>query len=190
MIAFTQFPSDFKELIAGIGFSKTNKLNHGNAKRREAPYVSEELQRVSKEQIFTRRRRALLKLSELSKSMLGSELQGEDFAKRMWILIRDMEDNSAEELSFAVLQTKTPKRLKVDKDDESKEDESTKKSGKRRKINGRKGVNTSVDENDSEDSDKVVSMRSLTQHGYSRAMASCQDWSSCALKTVAVRFET
>ncbi|GKA30481.1 putative ribonuclease H-like domain-containing protein [Tanacetum coccineum] len=53
------------------------------------------------------------------------------------------------------LQTKTPKRLKEDKDDESKEDESTKKSGKRRKQMARKGMNTNVDENDSEDSDKV-----------------------------------
>ncbi|GKG25897.1 hypothetical protein Tco_0399043, partial [Tanacetum coccineum] len=31
------------------------------------------------------------------------------------------------------LQTKTPKRLKDDKDDEAKDDEETKKSGKRRK---------------------------------------------------------
>ncbi|GKF00127.1 hypothetical protein Tco_0023477, partial [Tanacetum coccineum] len=46
------------------------------------------------------------------------------------------------------LQTKTPKRLKEDKDDES-----TKKSGKRRKQMARKGMNTNVD--DSEDSDKV-----------------------------------
>ncbi|GKA00405.1 hypothetical protein Tco_0672955 [Tanacetum coccineum] len=53
------------------------------------------------------------------------------------------------------LQTKTPKRLKEEKDDESKEDESTKKSGKRRKQMARKGMNTSVDEDDSEDSDKV-----------------------------------
>ncbi|GKA97433.1 putative ribonuclease H-like domain-containing protein [Tanacetum coccineum] len=56
------------------------------------------------------------------------------------------------------LQTKTPKRLKEDKDDESKEDELTKKSGKeggKRKQMARKGMNTSVDENDSEDSDKV-----------------------------------
>ncbi|GKB42347.1 hypothetical protein Tco_0887289 [Tanacetum coccineum] len=48
------------------------------------------------------------------------------------------------------LQTKTPKRLKEEKDDES-----TKKSGKRRKQMARKGMNTSVDEDDSEDSDKV-----------------------------------
>ncbi|GJW47314.1 hypothetical protein Tco_0078960 [Tanacetum coccineum] len=162
--------------------------------------------------------------AELSKSMLGSELQGEDFAKRMVELVNQRKKLFAEErakakrnkpmtqsqlktymmnylknqgtwkinqlkkLSFAEvkeefdklvkqiesfapisfeatkaslkrfgeeLQTKTPKRLKEDKDDESKEDESTKKSGKRRKQMARKGMNTSVDENDSEDSDKV-----------------------------------
>ncbi|GJT41025.1 putative reverse transcriptase domain-containing protein [Tanacetum coccineum] len=53
------------------------------------------------------------------------------------------------------LQTKTPKRLKEEKGDEAKDDESTKKSGKRRKQMARKGMNTNVDENDSEDSDKV-----------------------------------
>ncbi|GJX06465.1 probable pectate lyase 8 [Tanacetum coccineum] len=162
--------------------------------------------------------------AELSKSMLGSELQGEDFAKRMVDIVNQRKKLFAEErakakrnkpmtqsqlktymmnylknqgtwkinqlkkLSFAEvkeefdklvkqiesfapisfeatkaslkrfgeeLQTKTPKRLKEDKDDESKEDESTKKSGKRRKQMARKGMNTSVDENDSEDSDKV-----------------------------------
>ncbi|GJV61736.1 ribonuclease H-like domain-containing protein [Tanacetum coccineum] len=162
--------------------------------------------------------------AELSKSMLGSELQGEDFAKRMVDLVNQRKKLFAEErakakrnkpmtqsqlktymmnylknqgswkinqlkkLSFAEvkeefdklvkqiesfapisfeatkaslkrfgeeLQTKTPKRLKEDKDDESKEDESTKKSGKRRKQMARKGMNTSVDENDSEDSVKV-----------------------------------
>ncbi|GJU94021.1 putative ribonuclease H-like domain-containing protein [Tanacetum coccineum] len=162
--------------------------------------------------------------AELSKSMLGSELQGEDFAKRMVDLVNQRKKFFAEErakakrnkpmtqsqlktymmnylknqgtwkitqlkklsfeevkeefdklvkqiesfapISFEAtkaslkrfgeeLQTKTPKRLKEDKDDESKEDESTKKSGKRRKQMARKGMNTSVDENDSEDSDKV-----------------------------------
>ncbi|GJT58523.1 reverse transcriptase domain-containing protein [Tanacetum coccineum] len=53
------------------------------------------------------------------------------------------------------LQTKTPKRLKEDKDDEAKDDEPTKKSGKRRKQMARKGMHTSVDKNDSEDSDEV-----------------------------------
>ncbi|GKG31057.1 hypothetical protein Tco_0423545, partial [Tanacetum coccineum] len=53
------------------------------------------------------------------------------------------------------LQTKTPKRLKDDEDVEAKDDEPTKKSGKRRKQIARKGMHTSVDKNDSEDSDKV-----------------------------------
>ncbi|GJU22744.1 hypothetical protein Tco_1156086 [Tanacetum coccineum] len=50
------------------------------------------------------------------------------------------------------LQTKTPKRLK---DDEAMDDEPTKKSRKRRKQMARKGLHTSVDKNDSEDSDDV-----------------------------------
>ncbi|GJS25102.1 hypothetical protein Tco_0458394 [Tanacetum coccineum] len=53
------------------------------------------------------------------------------------------------------LQTKTPKRLKEDEDDESKEDEPTKKSGRRRKQMARKGMHTSVDRNDSEESDEI-----------------------------------
>ncbi|GJR82160.1 hypothetical protein Tco_0152945 [Tanacetum coccineum] len=137
--------------------------------------------------------------AELSKSMLGSELQGEDFAKRMVDLVNQRKKLFAEERAKAKrnkpmtqsqlktymmnylknqgtwkitqlknlttkaslkrfgeeLQTKTPKRLKEDEDDESKEDEPTKKSGRRRKQMARKGMHTSVDENDSEDSDKV-----------------------------------
>ncbi|GJV51143.1 hypothetical protein Tco_1446884 [Tanacetum coccineum] len=53
------------------------------------------------------------------------------------------------------LQTKTPKRLKEDKDDEAKDDEPTKKSRKRRKQMARKGMHTSVDKNDSEGSDGI-----------------------------------
>ncbi|GJR56042.1 hypothetical protein Tco_1406563 [Tanacetum coccineum] len=162
--------------------------------------------------------------AELSKSMLGSELQGEDFAKKMVDLVNQRKKFFAEErakakrnkpmtqsqlktymmnylknqgswklnqlrklsfeevkeefdklvkqiesfapISFEAtkdslkrfgeeLQTKTPKRLKEEKGDEAKDDESTKKSGKRRKQMARKGLNTNVDENDSEDSDKV-----------------------------------
>ncbi|GKD56382.1 hypothetical protein Tco_1289769 [Tanacetum coccineum] len=131
--------------------------------------------------------------AELSKSMLGSELQGEDFAKKMVDLVNQRKKFFAEERAKAKrnkpmtqsqlktymmnylknqgswklnqlrnlkrfgeeLQTKTPKRLKEEKGDEAKDDESTKKSGKRRKQMARKGMNTSVDENDSEDSDKV-----------------------------------
>ncbi|GJX48884.1 hypothetical protein Tco_0275729, partial [Tanacetum coccineum] len=131
--------------------------------------------------------------------MLGSELQGEDFAKKMVDLVNQRKKYFAEErarakrnkpmtqsqlktymmnylknqgtwklsqlkkLSFEEvkeefdklvkqLQTKTPKRLK---DDEAKDDEPTKKSGKRRKQMARKGMHTSVDKNDSEDSDDV-----------------------------------
>ncbi|GJZ92086.1 RNA-directed DNA polymerase, eukaryota [Tanacetum coccineum] len=59
------------------------------------------------------------------------------------------------------LQTKTPKRLK---DDEAKDDEPTKKSGKRRKQKGAKEENaTNLDKDDSEDSDEVVSKKSLSQ---------------------------
>ncbi|GJX40857.1 hypothetical protein Tco_0255847 [Tanacetum coccineum] len=60
------------------------------------------------------------------------------------------------------LQTKTSKRLKDDKDDEVKDDESTKKSGKRRKQMARKGMHTSVDKNDSEDSDEVSEQEEST----------------------------
>ncbi|GJV14005.1 hypothetical protein Tco_1359328 [Tanacetum coccineum] len=131
--------------------------------------------------------------AELSKSMLGSDLQGEDFAKRMVDLVNQRKKYFAEERAKAKrnkpmtqsqlktymmnylknqgtwnfeatkaslkrfgeeLQTKTPKRLKEDKDDEAKGDEPTKKSGRRKQM-ARKGMHTSVDENDSEDSDEV-----------------------------------
>ncbi|GJT69395.1 putative ribonuclease H-like domain-containing protein [Tanacetum coccineum] len=72
--------------------------------------------------------------AELSKSMLGSEINKEkDFARNE-------------------LQTKTPKRLK---DDEAKDDEPTKKSGKRRKQMARRGLHTNIDKDDSEGSDEV-----------------------------------
>ncbi|GJU55109.1 hypothetical protein Tco_1228823 [Tanacetum coccineum] len=169
--------------------------------------------------------------AELSKSMLGSELQGEDFAKKMVDLVNQRKKYFAEErarakrnkpmtqsqlktymmnylknqgtwklsqlkklsfeevkeefdklvkqvesfapISFEAtkaslkrfgeeLQTKTPKRLKEDKDDEAKDDEPTKKSGKRRKQMARKGMHTSVDKNDSEDSDKLVEQEEST----------------------------
>ncbi|GJR97275.1 hypothetical protein Tco_0269449 [Tanacetum coccineum] len=169
--------------------------------------------------------------AELSKSMLGSELQGEDFAKKMVDLVNQRKKYFAEErarakrnkpmtqsqlktymmnylknqgtwklsqlkklsfeevkeefdklvkqvesfapISFEAtkaslkrfgeeLQTKTNKRLK---DDEAKDDEPTKKSGKRRKQMARKGLHTSVDKNDSEDSDEVGEQEeSVTMH--------------------------
>ncbi|GKB00356.1 hypothetical protein Tco_0828349 [Tanacetum coccineum] len=114
--------------------------------------------------------------AELTKSMLGSEVQGEDFAKKMVDLVNQRKKHFAEQRaklsSFATnkflkatkaslkrfseeLQTKTPKRMKEDKDVKAKDDESTKKFGKRRKKIARKGMQRSVDKNDSEDSDDV-----------------------------------
>ncbi|GJZ64405.1 putative ribonuclease H-like domain-containing protein [Tanacetum coccineum] len=105
--------------------------------------------------------------AEFSKSMLGSEVQGEDFAKKMV----DLNQGTWRESSFAPinfeatkaslkrfgeeLQTKTPKRLKDDEDVEAKDDEPTKKFRKRRKQMARKGLHTSVDKDNSEDSDEV-----------------------------------
>ncbi|GJY16821.1 hypothetical protein Tco_0387243 [Tanacetum coccineum] len=158
-------------------------------------------------------KRSLTKLNEekkaqamLSKSMIGSEIQGDDCLQENGVLVNQKKEvnqgtwkiNQLKKLSFAEvkeefdklvkqiesfapisfeatkaslkrfgeeLQTKTPKRLKEDKDDESKEDESTKKSGKRRKQMARKGMNTSVDENDSEDSDKVDEQEEVKKKG-------------------------
>ncbi|GJV46944.1 hypothetical protein Tco_1437156 [Tanacetum coccineum] len=162
--------------------------------------------------------------AELSKNILGSEIQGEDFAKKMVDLVNQRKKFFAEErakakrnkpmtqsqlktymmnylknqgtwkltqlrkLSFEEvkeefdklvkqiesfvpmgfeatkanlkrfgeeLQTKTPKRLKEETDDEAKDVEPTKMSGKRRKQMARKGVHTSINLDDSEDSDKV-----------------------------------
>ncbi|GJY46661.1 putative ribonuclease H-like domain-containing protein, partial [Tanacetum coccineum] len=161
--------------------------------------------------------------AELSKRMLGSEVQREDFAKKMVDLVNQRKKYFAEErarakrnkpmtqsqlktymmnylknqgtwklsqlknLSFEEvkkefdklvkqvesfakinfeatkaslkrfgeeLQTKTPKRLKDDEEDEAKDDEPTKKFGKRRKHMARKGVHTSADKGDSEGSDE------------------------------------
>ncbi|GJU81552.1 hypothetical protein Tco_1283917 [Tanacetum coccineum] len=127
--------------------------------------------------------------AELSKNILGSEIQGEDFAKKMvdlnqgtWKLtqLRKLSFEEVKEefdklvkqiesfvpMSFEAtkanlkrfgeeLQTKTPKRLKEEKDDEAKDVKPTKMSGKRRKQMARKGVHTSIDLDSSEDSDKV-----------------------------------
>ncbi|GJS31742.1 hypothetical protein Tco_0492362, partial [Tanacetum coccineum] len=171
--------------------------------------------------------------AELSKSMLGSELQGEDFAKKMVDLVNQRKKYFAEErarakrnkpmtqsqlktymmnylknqgtwklsqlkklsfeevkeefdklvkqvesfapISFEAtkaslkrfgeeLQTKTPKRLKDDKDVEAKDDEPTKKSGRRKQM-ARKGMHTSVDKNDSEDSDARLTRESTSRGG-------------------------
>ncbi|GJZ89397.1 hypothetical protein Tco_0661179 [Tanacetum coccineum] len=67
--------------------------------------------------------------------------------------------NQLRKLSFEEVKeeasNKDSKRLKEDKDDEAKDDEPTKKLTKRRKQIARKGMHTSMDENVSDDSDKV-----------------------------------
>ncbi|GJW84018.1 ketol-acid reductoisomerase, chloroplastic-like protein [Tanacetum coccineum] len=122
--------------------------------------------------------------AELSKSMLGSELQGEDFTKKMVDLgtwkLSQLKNLSFEEVkeefdklvkqveSFAPINFEATKAslkrfgeelqtktLKRLKDDKAKDDESTKKSGKRRKQMARRGFHTNVDKDDSEDSDEV-----------------------------------
>ncbi|GKA34776.1 hypothetical protein Tco_0721205 [Tanacetum coccineum] len=96
--------------------------------------------------------------AELSKSMLGSDLQGEDFAKKMVDLVESFAPINFEATKASLkrfgeeLQTKTSKRLKSD---EAKDAEPTKKSGKRRKQMARKGLHTDIDKGDSEDSDEV-----------------------------------
>ncbi|GJT27258.1 hypothetical protein Tco_0907533, partial [Tanacetum coccineum] len=101
--------------------------------------------------------------AELSKNILGSEIQGEDFAKKMVDLVNQRKKFFAEVEATKEnlkrfgeeLQTKTPKRLKEEKDDEAKDVKPTKMSGKRKKQIARKGVHTSIDVDDFEDSDKV-----------------------------------
>ncbi|GJW95059.1 hypothetical protein Tco_0174731 [Tanacetum coccineum] len=96
--------------------------------------------------------------AELSKSMLGSDLQGEDFAKKMVDLVESFAPINFEATKDSLkrfgeeLQIKTSKRLKSD---EAKDDEPTKKTGKRRKQMARKGLHTDLDKDDSEDSDEA-----------------------------------
>ncbi|GJV85082.1 hypothetical protein Tco_1524980 [Tanacetum coccineum] len=92
--------------------------------------------------------------AELSKSVLGSGLQGEDFAKKMVELVLNLCTINFEATKDSLkrfgeeLQTKTSKRLKSD---EAKDDESTKKTGKRRKQIARKGLHSDkTDEDESE----------------------------------------
>ncbi|GJZ40420.1 hypothetical protein Tco_0586983 [Tanacetum coccineum] len=87
--------------------------------------------------------------AELSKSMLGTDLQGEDFAKKMvdlgtWKLSQLKKNLSFKEVKeeFDKLVKQTSKRLKSD---EAKDDEPTKKTGKRRKQMARIRINTDLD---------------------------------------------
>ncbi|GJR69795.1 hypothetical protein Tco_0015860 [Tanacetum coccineum] len=123
--------------------------------------------------------------AELSKSVLGSDLQGEDFAKKMVELgtwkLSQLKNLSFEEVkeefdklvkqveSFASINFKATKdilkrfgeeiqtkTLKRLKSDEAKDDESTKKTRKRRKQIARKGLHSDkTDEDESEASKEV-----------------------------------
>ncbi|GJW11424.1 hypothetical protein Tco_1577251 [Tanacetum coccineum] len=117
--------------------------------------------------------------AELSKSMLGSDLQGEDFAKKMVDLgtwkLSQLKNLSFEEVkeefdklvkqveSFAPINFEATKAslkrfgeelqtktTKRLKDDKAKDAEPAKKSGKRRKHMARKGLHTDIDKDDSE----------------------------------------
>ncbi|GJU25305.1 putative ribonuclease H-like domain-containing protein [Tanacetum coccineum] len=125
-------------------------------------------QRIAEEEELNEQQKKRKAQTRCQKSMLEVNFKEERFAKKMVV---DLGESRQEVESFAPinfeatkaglkrfgeeLQTKTPKRLKDDEDVEAKDDEPTKKSGKRRKQMARKGLHTSVDKNDSEDSDEV-----------------------------------
>ncbi|GKB41388.1 putative reverse transcriptase domain-containing protein [Tanacetum coccineum] len=105
--------------------------------------------------------------AELSKSMLGSGLQGEDFAKKMVKLLKNLSfEEVKEEFDKLVnqgtwklshhrkypLKNTQPTEEKVEED---KDDKPTKKTRNRRKQITRKGLNTDLDKDDSEDSDEA-----------------------------------
>ncbi|GKE93986.1 hypothetical protein Tco_1578841, partial [Tanacetum coccineum] len=169
----------------------------------KAPMISEETPKKSKEQVLQEEaslaesirldtlqkeedliRAKIEANAELSKSMLGSDLQGEDFAKKTVDLgtwkLSQLKNLSFEEVkeefdklvkqveSFAPINFEATKaslkrfgeELKTKtskrlKSDEAKDDEPTKKSRKRRKQMARKGLHTYIDKDDSEDSDEV-----------------------------------
>ncbi|GJV69667.1 hypothetical protein Tco_1485176 [Tanacetum coccineum] len=88
--------------------------------------------------------------AELSKSMLETE----DLYDELLEESRDMEAISAEENEFLKKSRKIDKLVKQLSGSSTKDDEPTKKSGRRKQM-ARKGMHTSVDKNDSEDSDDV-----------------------------------
>ncbi|GJY90098.1 reverse transcriptase domain-containing protein, partial [Tanacetum coccineum] len=128
--------------------------------------------------------------AELSKSVLGSGLQGEDFAKKMVELVNQRKKHFAEErarakrnkpMTQSQLRTYmmnylknqgtwkliSNKDFKKIKSDEAKGDESTKKAGKRRKHIARKGLHSDkTDEDESEaskDADPISGEKGVYQ---------------------------
>ncbi|GJX37106.1 hypothetical protein Tco_0250409 [Tanacetum coccineum] len=99
-------------------------------------------QRIAEEEELTAAQQGKEK-SKFQRAMLGVNFKEKDFARKC-SLKRFGEGAS----------TKTPKRLIEDKDEKAKMDKPTKTFGKE-ETEARKGMHTSVDENVSEDSDKV-----------------------------------
>ncbi|GJZ52786.1 hypothetical protein Tco_0607671 [Tanacetum coccineum] len=113
--------------------------------------ILEETPKKSKEQI-------LQEEASLAEAIRLDSLQKEEEAKQIHLdslLAQRIAEEEKLMSNRSQRKAPYPKRLKEEKDDEAKDDEPTKKSGKRRKQMARKGMHTSVDKNDSEDSDKV-----------------------------------
>ncbi|GJY69320.1 hypothetical protein Tco_0472302 [Tanacetum coccineum] len=103
-------------------------------KRRLSKYIWDSLlaQRLHEEEELTEQQKK--RKSELSKSMLGSDLQ-EKILKREWLDICESMKRSSNKDS-----KKTERRKRC----EAKDDELTKKSGKRRNQMARKGMHTTM----------------------------------------------
>ncbi|GKF32069.1 hypothetical protein Tco_0101867 [Tanacetum coccineum] len=86
------------EQVSTVSAKKSTPSPDKGQRAGKAPMISEETPKKSKEQILqeeaTERR-------ELSKSMLGSDLQGEDFAKKMVDLVNQRKKYFAEERARA-----------------------------------------------------------------------------------------
>ncbi|GJX97743.1 hypothetical protein Tco_0353541 [Tanacetum coccineum] len=139
-----------KHLEAAKNLSKVASLKSRLLKRKR-------LQEKKLDQNWDLIRAKLEANAELSKNILGSEIQGEDFAKKMVDLVNQRKKFFAEKRAKAKRnKPMTQSQLKIlNFYTNTKDDEPTKKSGKRRKQIARKGMHTSVDKNDSEESDKV-----------------------------------
>ncbi|GJS30403.1 hypothetical protein Tco_0491023 [Tanacetum coccineum] len=159
----------------------------------KAPMIIEEAPKKTKEQIlqegclhYTDEDWDLIRAkieanAELSKSVLGSGLQGEDFAKKMVELVNQRKKHFAEErarakrnkpMTQSQLRTYMMNYLKnqgtwklsqlknlsfeeVKEEFDKKDVEPHQKTGKRRKQIARKGLHTDLDKDDSEDSDEA-----------------------------------
>ncbi|GJS24561.1 putative ribonuclease H-like domain-containing protein [Tanacetum coccineum] len=165
------------EQVSTVGAKKSTSDQDKGKREGKSPMINEETPKKSKEQVLQEeaslaeaistkncRRKELTEQQKKRKLMYN--LRGLSIYNEDWIWIRAISlklSMSCQEHSWKQFendfvkdhQTKTPKATEKDKDDEAKDDEPTKKSGKRRKQIARKGMHTSVDKNDSEDSDKV-----------------------------------